>query len=256
MKKPLILVTNDDGIASRGIKFLVDLLEGHGEILVVAPDSPQSGMGHAVTVGNTLRLSKTRIFNGVNSYRCSGTPVDCVKLAKHYILKDRKPDLLVSGINHGANTSVSVVYSGTMGAAIEAAIDNIPAIGFSLCDYTPDADFTHTSEQVIQIAEKVMKNGIPSGIALNVNFPPKQDTPIKGIKICRQANAKWKEVFDDRIDPYGQQYFWMAGDFIMMDKGKGNDVWAVENNYTSIVPITFDMTAHNAIKVIEDKWGM
>lgn len=254
MEKPLILVTNDDGISSRGIKLLIDIMSDFGEVLVVAPDSPQSGMGHAVTVGNTLRLNETRIYDGIKAYRCSGTPVDCVKLAKHYLLKDNKPDLLVSGINHGPNTSISVVYSGTMGAAIEATIDEIPAIGFSLCDYAPDADFTHTKPGVIKITEQVLKNGLPPGVSLNVNFPAKSDKPIKGIKICRQARAKWKEDFDDRIDPYGEPYFWMAGNLIMMDKGEDNDIWAIQNNYISIVPTQHDFTSHNAIKFISEKW--
>ena len=252
MSKPLILVTNDDGINSKGIKLLTEIVSELGEVLVVAPDSPQSGMGHAITVGNTLRLTKTKVFNGITSYQCSGTPVDCVKLAKHYILKNRKPDMLVSGINHGANTSISVVYSGTMGAALEAAIDDIPAIGFSLCDYSPDADFLHVSEYVKSISARVLGKGIPQGVSLNVNFPASKDAPIKGVKICRQAKAKWKEAFDERIDPYGERYFWMAGDFINQDSGEDNDVWAITNGYASVVPTQFDLTSHASLQEVED----
>jgi len=251
MNRPLILVTNDDGITSKGINVLVEAMANLGEVLVVAPDSPQSGMGHAITVGNTLRLSETKTFNGVTSYQCSGTPVDCVKLAKHYVLKDRKPDLLVSGVNHGPNTSISVVYSGTMAAALEAAIDDIPAIGFSVCDYSPSAKFEHVSDYLEQISSHVLRSGLSQGIALNVNFPAASKGPIRGIKICRQANARWKEAFDERIDPYGERYFWMAGDFINLDKDLDNDIWAISNNYISVVPTQFDMTAHHIIQSLK-----
>jgi 5'-nucleotidase len=253
MSKPLILVTNDDGINSKGIKILVDIMTNIGEVLVVAPDSPQSGMGHAITVGNTLRLYKTKVFNGINSYQCSGTPVDCVKLAKHHILESKRPDLLVSGINHGPNTSISVVYSGTMAAALEAAIDDIPAIGFSLCDYASDADFSHVNGYVEKITHQVLKKGLPAGVALNVNIPSIKSGSIKGVKVCRQARARWKEAFDERIDPYGERYFWMAGNFNMLDNGEDNDVWAIKNNYVSIVPTQFDMTSHTSIQELKGK---
>jgi 5'-nucleotidase len=253
MSKPLILVTNDDGINSKGIKILVDIMIKFGEVLVVAPDSPQSGMGHAVTVGNTLRLYKTKVFNGTTSYQCSGTPVDCVKLAKHHILKKRKPDLLVSGINHGPNTSISVVYSGTMAAALEAAIDDIPAIGFSLCDYSADANFSHTSDYVEKITRQVLEKGLPPGVALNVNIPSEKSGPIKGVKVCRQAKARWKEAFDERIDPYGERYFWMAGDFHYLDNGEDNDVWAINNKYIAVVPTQCDMTSHSVIEELKGK---
>lgn len=253
MSKPLILVTNDDGIVSKGIRILVDIMVKFGEVLVVAPDSPQSGMGHAITVGNTLRLYKTKVFNGIESYQCSGTPVDCVKLAKHHILADRKPDLLVSGINHGTNTSISIVYSGTMAAALEGAIDDIPAIGFSLCDYAADADFSHTLKYVESITKQVLEKGLPSGIALNVNMPAIDKGPLKGIKVCRQAHARWKEAFDERVDPYGGKYFWMAGDFHYLDDGDDNDISAIKNNYVSVVPTQADMTAHTVIRELKDK---
>jgi 5'-nucleotidase len=253
MSKPLILVTNDDGINSKGIKILVEIMTNFGDVLVVAPDSPQSGMGHAITVGNTLRLYKTKVFNGIHSYQCSGTPVDCVKLAKHHILESKRPDLLVSGINHGPNTSISVVYSGTMAAALEAAIDDIPAIGFSLCDYASDADFSHVTGYVEKITRQVLDKGLPVGVALNVNMPSQKSGPIKGVKVCRQARARWKEAFDERIDPYGERYFWMAGDFNMLDNGEDNDVWAIKHNYISVVPTQFDMTSHTAIQEVKNK---
>ncbi len=253
-KKPLILVSNDDGITSRGIRKLVELMKTLGEVVVVAPDSPQSGMGHAITIGDTLRLDKDDIFDEVRAFKCSGTPADCVKIGKHYILKDVRPDLVVSGINHGSNTSISVLYSGTMSAAIEAALEGLPAIGFSLCDYSHDADFSHVDEYVLKIARQALEKGIPKGVALNVNIPPKRNEDIKGIKICRQANAKWQEEFDLRHDPYGRQYFWMAGNFVNFDKGEDNDEWAIANNYVSIVPCQYDLTAHHAIPQLNDEW--
>jgi 5'-nucleotidase len=254
MPKPLILVSNDDGITSRGIRVLVDIMKDLGEVIVVAPDSPQSGMGHAITIGNTLRLYEEEIFKDVVSYKSSGTPADCVKLAKHYVLKDRKPDLIVSGINHGSNTSISVLYSGTMSAAIEGAIEGFPSIGFSLCDYSSKADFSHLETYVAEISKQVLEKGMPKGVALNVNFPPKRNEAIKGVKICRQARAKWQEDFDVRYDPNGRKYFWLAGNFVNFDKGEDNDEWAIANNYVSVVPCEFDMTAHHAIAQLNDDW--
>lgn len=256
MDKPLILVSNDDGIASKGIRFLVEIMSELGEVMVVAPDGPQSGMGHAITIGNTLRLEETDIFGDIKAYECSGTPADCVKMAKHFVLKDRQPDLVVSGINHGANTSISVLYSGTMSAAIEGALEGTPAIGFSLCDYSSDADFTHTRDYVKIIAQNVLNKGLTKGVALNVNFPPKRNEKIKGIKICRQANAKWQEEFDERFDPHGRRYFWLAGNFVNHDKGEDNDEWAIANNFISVVPCQYDLTAHHAITFLNDEWDI
>ncbi len=254
MKKPLILVSNDDGITSKGIRLLVNIMKELGEVVVVAPDGPQSGMGHAITIGNTLRLEENDIFPGVAAYECSGTPADCVKIAKHFVLKDRKPDLVVSGINHGSNTSISVLYSGTMSAAIEGAIEGMPAIGFSLCDYSSDADFSHVADYVRSITMKVLESGLNQGVALNVNFPPKRNESIRGIKICRQARARWQEEFDLRHDPNGRRYFWLAGNFVNHDRGDDNDEWAIANNYVSVVPCEFDMTAHHSIPFLNSNW--
>lgn len=247
MGKPLILVSNDDGITAKGIRYLVEAMQQLGEVVVVAPDSPQSGMGHAITIGDTLRLEEVNIFDGVKAFACSGTPADCVKIAKHFVLKDRKPDLVVSGINHGSNTSISILYSGTMSAAIEAAIEGMPAIGFSLCDYSHRADFGHVAPFVGKIASRVLEKGLTPGVALNVNIPPKRNEPIKGIKMCRQARAKWQEEFDQRFDPYGRRYFWLAGNFVNFDDGSDNDEWAIANNYISIVPCQYDLTAYNTL---------
>jgi 5'-nucleotidase len=255
MSKPLILVINDDGITSRGILNLINVMKEIGEVLVVAPDGPQSGMGHAITVGDTLRLEESVLFEGVKAYECSGTPADCVKIARHFVLKDqRQPDVVVSGINHGSNTSISVLYSGTMSAAIEAAIEGTPAIGFSLCDFSHDADFSHTHEYIRKITLQVLKKGLPKGTALNVNFPPKRNENLKGIRVCRQANAKWVEEFDQRFDPNGRRYFWMLGNFVNFDKGEDNDEWAIANNYVSVVPCQFDLTAYASIPVLNEDW--
>lgn len=255
--KPLILVTNDDGVTSRGIRLLVEQMQQLGEVVVVAPDSPQSGMGHAITIGEPLRLVEVDIFPGVKeAYKCSGTPADCVKLARYHVLEGRSADLVVSGVNHGANTSISVLYSGTMSAAIEGAIEGAPAIGFSLCDYSTGAEMDHISEYIHHIAKETLQKGMPQNIALNVNFPAKQNEPVKGIKICRQAKAKWQEQFDERRDPYGQKYYWMTGNFENPDRGEDNDEWAIANNYVSVVPCMFDLTAHHAIGQLNDDWDV
>lgn len=250
--KPLILVSNDDGITSLGIRTLVEVMQELGEVVVVAPDSPQSGMGHAITIGEPLRLHATPIFEGVKAYECSGTPADCVKLGKHYVLKDRTPDLVVSGINHGSNTSISVLYSGTMSAAIEGAIEGIPSIGFSLCDFASDADFSHVRPYVKQIASNVLANGLPKGVALNVNFPKKSEDTLKGVRICRQTNGKWQEEFDKRKDPHGRSYFWLSGNFVNFDAGQEDTCeWALENNYVSVVPCQYDLTAYETMKLMQ-----
>lgn len=250
--KPLILISNDDGITSKGIRTLVEIMQKIGDVLVVAPNSPQSGMGHAITIGNALRLDTSDIFGDIPAYEASGTPADCIKLAKHSVLKGRKPDLVVSGINHGSNASISVLYSGTMSAAIEGAIEGYPAIGFSLCDYGHDADFSHCPEFVEAIARNVINNGMPKGITLNVNIPAKSEDKIKGIKICRQAKGHWAEEFDERIDPYKRRYFWLTGKFIYEDKGEDTDEWALKNNYISIVPCEFDLTAHYSLSMLNE----
>ena len=249
-KKPLILITNDDSISAPGIRTLIEVMSEIGEVVVVAPDSPQSAMGHAITINNTLHLNKISADDAtIAEYSCSGTPVDCVKMAVNEILK-RKPDLCVSGINHGSNSSINVIYSGTMSAAVEAGIEGIPAIGFSLLDYNWNADFSQIKPFVKKIAEEVLKNGLPDGTVLNVNFPKLKTEDIKGIKICRQAKAMWQEKFDKRVTPFGKEYYWLTGEFINQDKGEDTDEWALANDYISIVPVQFDLTAHHAIQTL------
>ena len=252
MKKPLILVTNDDGISAPGIRALIDVMQEIGTVLVVAPDSPQSAMGHAITINSTLHIDKISTkYAVVTEYSCSGTPVDCVKIAVNEILK-QKPDLCVSGINHGSNSSINVIYSGTMSAAVEAGIEGIPAIGFSLSDYDWNADFETFKPFIKKIALEVLQNGLQEGVVLNVNFPKRTIQNLKGIKICRQAKAMWQEKFDKRISPMGKEYYWLTGEFINQDKGEDTDEWALENGYISIVPVHYDMTAHHAIQTLNN----
>jgi 5'-nucleotidase len=253
-KRPLILITNDDGITSKGIRVLIEIASKLGEVVVVAPNSPQSGMGHAITISDPLRLYKSEIFEGIEAYECSGTPVDCVKIAKKEVLKTRQIDLVLSGINHGSNTSISVIYSGTMSAAIEAAIEGLPTIGFSLCDYGHDADFMHIKEYIKQIVSETLIKGLPKHVALNVNFPSINKGKIKGLKICRQANAKWVEEYQKRMDPNGRSYYWASGELVTNDTGVDTDEWAIANNYVSIVPCQFDMTAHHAVTMLNSEW--
>ena len=241
-KEPITLITNDDSIHAPGIRALVEAARGLGKIVVVAPDKPQSGMGHAITIGNPLRLHKMHLFEDVESYSCSGTPVDCVKLAVDKVLH-RKPDICLSGINHGANHSINVIYSGTMSAALEASIESIPSIGFSLLDLSIEADFTAATHYARLLVEQMLKKPIAEPhLCLNVNIPKGELNSIKGIKICRQAYAKYDEEFDERKDPNGRRYYWLTGHFVNFDKGKDTDVWALKNNYVSVVPVQFDLT--------------
>ena len=252
MKRPLILVTNDDGINAPGIRALISVVKNIGDVIVVAPDSPQSGMGHAITINSTLHSSRITPKNSeIIEYSCSGTPADCVKLAINELMP-RKPDLCVSGINHGSNSSINVIYSGTMSAAIEAGIEGVPAIGFSLLDYSWNADFSHSKDFIRKITLNALNNGIPKGVVLNVNIPAVKKSDIKGVKICRQAKAYWVEEFDKRKNPLGQEYYWLTGKFVNKDQGEDTDEWALKNNYISIVPVEFDLTAHHAIQGLNE----
>ena len=252
-EKPVILITNDDGIMAPGIRNLVEAVKDLGKIVVVAPDKPQSGMGHAITIGQPLRLHASTLYEGIEAYQCSGTPVDCVKLAVDKVLH-RKPDICLSGINHGANHSINVIYSGTMSAAVEAAIESIPSIGFSLLDYSIEADFSGARSYARMIVQKMLQNPIDKHCVLNVNIPAVKEELIKGIKICRQAYAKYEEDFIERVDPTGRKYFWLTGKFVNFDKGKDTDVWALKNNYVSVVPVQFDLTNYVLKTQLEKTW--
>ena len=253
--KPLILVTNDDGITAPGLRNLIEVMNEIGEVVVVAPDSPQSGMGHAITINSTLYCDKIKVTDGPQlEYSCSGTPADCVKLAINELL-DKKPDLCVSGINHGSNSSINVIYSGTMSAAIEAGIEGVPAIGFSLLDFKWNADFKPLKEYIKKISLEALKKGIPKDVVLNVNFPLLKNGKIKGMKICRQARAYWVEEFDKRTNPMGREYYWLTGTFINEDKGEDTDEWALNKGYISIVPTQFDLTAHHSLQQL-NTWNL
>jgi 5'-nucleotidase len=252
-KIPTILITNDDGITAPGIRSLVEAVKHLGKVVVVAPDKPQSGMGHAVTIGTPLRMNKVDMFEGVESWQTSGTPVDCVKLAVDKILH-QKPDICLSGINHGANHSINVLYSGTMSAAMEAAIEGIPSIGFSLLDFRFEADFSAAQHYVTKIVSSILTMKADKHLLLNVNIPAVPQKEIRGIKVCKQAYAKYQEDFDERMDPQGKKYYWLTGEFINFDKAKDTDVAALQKNYISVVPVQFDLTNYTLKKQLEKNW--
>lgn len=253
-QEKLILVTNDDGITSPGIRTLIDAVSPLGKVVVVAPDSPQSGKGHAITLGFPLRMNQVEIFGDIEAWTCSGTPVDCVKLARDKVL-DRKPDLCVSGINHGANHSINIIYSGTMSAAMEAAIEGIPSVGFSYLNYDYAADMSVCKEVATIVTKKMLATDLPEHTLFNVNIPAIEAREHKGIRICRQANAKWVEEFDERRDPTGKKYYWLTGEFKNQDPGDDTDVWALANNYSSLVPVQFDLTNYKLMKKLEAEWS-
>ena len=251
MSELLILITNDDGYSSKGIKALINAVKNLGKILIVAPDSPQSGMGHAISVNKPIRCYKTNFFDSVEAYCCTGTPVDCIKMGL-YLLKDKKPDLILSGINHGSNVSTNILYSGTMSAAVEGALSGIPSVGYSLTDYSDDADFQY-SEKIVQIiSKKVIKEGLKKGTCLNVNIPNIKENQIKGIKVCRQGRAFWDDTFDHRKDPLGKDYYWLTGSFSSKEQAIDTDINYLENNYVTIVPTQFDMTCHDSVDELKN----
>ncbi|HET6993569.1 MAG TPA: 5'/3'-nucleotidase SurE [Chitinophagaceae bacterium] len=252
-EQPVILITNDDGITAPGIMNLVEAVKDLGKIIVVAPDRPQSGMGHAITIGQPLRLHKVHAFGDIESYACTGTPVDCVKLAVDKVLH-RKPDLCLSGINHGANHSINVIYSGTMSAAVEAAIESIPSAGFSLLDYNIEADFTGARKYARIVVEKMLSTKLEKHTVFNVNIPSVPEELLNGIMVCKQAYAKYEEDFVERVDPNGRKYYWLTGEFVNFDKGTDTDVWALANNYVSVVPVQFDLTNYVLMNRLKKLW--
>lgn len=251
MQKPLILVTNDDGITAPGVRNLTEFMNELGEVVVVAPNSPQSGKGHAITINSTLTFEEIQLEGPQTDYALSGTPVDCVKFALDKILT-RRPDIVVSGINHGANSSINVIYSGTMSAAVEAGVEGIPAVGFSLLDFSWDADFGQAKSYIQGIVKRVLERPMPKGIVLNVNIPNLKHEEIKGIKVCKQANAKWEESFDERVNPHGKKYYWLTGYFNNMDHSDDADETALSDGYISVVPVKFDLTAYEYMKELDE----
>lgn len=252
MKRPTILVTNDDGYRSKGITTLINTAKEFGDIIVVAPNNSKSGQSHAITVKEFLRLTLVKDEEGLKIYRTSGTPVDCIKLAVQEL--KIKPDLILSGINHGINSSVSVHYSGTMGAAKEGCLAGFPSVGFSLDDFRADADFDNTVEVIKRVIPKVLSHGLPKWTCLNVNVP--NVSQLKGVKICRQAHGVWKEEFDKRRDPHGQNYFWLTGAYQLIDtSSEDTDEWALRNGYASVVPTTVDTTAYHWLDEVSE-WSI
>lgn len=254
MDKKLILITNDDSVNAKGIQSLVKMVKDLGRVVVVAPDKPQSGMGHAITLTDPIRFSPVTMFEGVEAYSCTGTPVDCIKLAIYEILKC-KPDLLLSGINHGENSSTNVLYSGTMSAAIEGAMEGLPSIGLSLADYAPDADFNQAQDYILKIIRETLAKGLPDKTCLNVNIPSCNASEIKGVKICSQAHAFWADRFDKRQDQYGRTYFWLTGEFDDIDPRENTDIHALKDKYISIVPTHFDLTNYESLPYFQS-WNL
>jgi 5'-nucleotidase len=247
----LILVTNDDSVNAKGIQSLVKIASTLGRVVVVAPDKPQSGMGHAITLSDPIRLNRVWMFGDVEAYSSSGTPVDCVKLAIYEVL-ERKPDLVLSGINHGENSSTNVLYSGTMSAAIEGAMEGLPSIGFSLSDFSSEADFMQYEAYVSRIISKALKEDFPKFTCLNVNIPNVPASDIAGIKVCTQAHAFWADRFDKREDQFGRPYYWLTGEFGEVNPQEDSDLHALYRGFISIVPTQFDLTNHKILDEIKN----
>ncbi len=245
--RPLLFITNDDGISAKGIRSLIEVAQTFGDVLVIAPDKPQSGMGHAITVNQILRLEKSILFPDLEAYTCSGTPVDCVKLGIYEVMR-RKPDLILSGINHGLNSASNVLYSGTMSAAVEGAMENIPSIGFSLDSFDSNADFSTAKDAIKMVLEYALKNTFPDHVCLNVNIPNVHKEALRGIKVCRQAHAFWEDRFDKRLDQFGKPYYWLTGEFKNEDHAEDTDLFALKEGFVSIVPTQFDLTAYKALE--------
>ncbi len=251
MQNPLILVTNDDGISSKGIRELIGIARSLGDVIVVAPDGPQSGKSHSITQEKVIQFRHIVSTQGYDEYACSGTPVDAVKIALHEICKTRKPDFVFSGINHGTNASVSVLYSGTMGAAIEGTINGMHSVGFSIDDYSDDAEFSHILPHIHDIAQEIVANGLPAGVSLNVNFPKACDKPLAGVKVVRGAKGNWIEQFYPANHPYGLKTFWLAGSFLNYEPdAEDTDLYVIKQNFGSIVPIHVDFNAYEHLAEI------
>ena len=248
-KRPLILVTNDDGIHAKGLRELVEVMKLFGEVDVISSEVSMSGKACGITVDKPLRATPVERIHDVPVYKSNGTPVDSVKLSFNNLL-DRTPDFVVSGINHGANSSISVIYSGTMGAAIEGCLHGVPSMGFSLDDFSPDADFTNAKIVVARVFRSVLENGIVPYTCLNVNIP--RGNP-NGIKICRQTHGKWVEEFESRVDPHGREYHWLSGYFKNFEEDSiETDIYALKNNFVSIVPVRVDMTCYKTLEKLKD----
>ncbi|MBR2026954.1 MAG: 5'/3'-nucleotidase SurE [Alistipes sp.] len=248
----VIFLTNDDSYRSKGFDAAIEIARQFGRVIAIAPDTPQSGMSQAITIYNPLRLRKVREEEGVLVYSLNGTPVDCVKMAFDHFFKDEKIDLVISGINHGSNAAVNVLYSGTMGAAIEGAFYNIPSIGLSLTDHDPDADFEGAIKFGTQIVESVLNGELPQPLCLNVNVPNIPCAELKGIRLSRQTRGYWHEDFFERTDPHGRNYYWLTGAFSNAEpQSEDTDEWALANGYVAVVPVQVDLTAYNQMEQLK-----
>ncbi|MDZ7682257.1 MAG: 5'/3'-nucleotidase SurE [Fodinibius sp.] len=247
-QKPVILVCNDDGIFSPGIRALAEVSAEFGEVQIIAPDREQSAAGHAVTVNTPLRSRSFQIDGQFNGQAVTGTPADSIKLAHDQLMK-RKPDLVVSGINHGSNAGVNILYSGTVSAATEGTILGYPSIAVSCTDYDEDADLSGAKEAARKVIRYVLNQGLPKGITMNLNVPA---GPLKGIKWARQANSRYVEEFEGRVDPNNRSYYWMTGKLELLDEGEDLDINVLEKGYASLTPIQYDMTAYNLLKESEN----
>ena len=247
--KPLILISNDDGVHAKGIKQLTEAIRSLGDVIVVAPHQARSGMSSAITSEIPIRASLLRQEEGLAVWSCTGTPVDCIKLGINELV-DRKPDLVLSGINHGSNAAVCVIYSGTMGAAMEGCIFGIPSLGVSLTDHSPDADFRNAAKYGKAVAKKILEEGLPKGTCLNLNIP---DIPeVKGLKVCSQTEGYWTKEFMESKDAAGKKVYWLTGEFLNLDPDNSNsDEWALSQGYASLVPIKIDMTDYTFLEEIK-----
>ena len=252
----LILITNDDGLYASGLKTLIEVMEEFGKVVLVSTPESQSGMSMALTVKTPLRIKLLEETERRRVYTCNGTPTDSIKLAINQLL-ERKPDWVVSGINHGANASVSVLYSGTMAAAIEGCLYGINSVGFSLNDFSRSADFSVCKKYIRLVMQNLAAESLPEGICLNVNIPSMPENEIKGIKICRQAKGNWKEEFEKRKDPMGKTYYWLTGMFQNHEpEAKDTDEWALANGFVSVVPVSVDMTAHSFMDKLKERFSV
>ena len=249
---PLILITNDDGITAGGLRALVASARKFGDVLIVAPDSPQSAQGHAITIERPVFVRESRVFGPeVEAYECSGTPVDCVKIAKSVLLNGRMPDLCVSGINHGSNAAINIIYSGTLSAAMEASLEGVPSIGFSFLDFSADADFSVCAPYVEKLIDHVLTEGMAEGSLFNVNIPNLPADEIRGIKVCRQAEARWVEEYVKGQDPRGRPYYWLSGKFVNKETREDADANALQDGYVTLVPSHHDLTNHAALQQLQ-----
>ena len=252
MNERLILVTNDDGYDSRGIAAAIEVARRFGRVVVVAPETTQSGMSQAITMNTPLFLRRVRS----EVYAFSGTPVDCVKMAFDYLLRGKRVDLVLSGINHGSNSAVNVLYSGTMGAAIEGSFYGCPAVGLSLTDYSADADFDAAALYGERILRRLLEGGVQPPLCLNVNVPVGRPEELRGIRLCRQNRGFWREEFYRHEDPRGREYFWLTGDFVNQEpEAEDTDEWALAHGYVSVVPVQTDLTDYARLRELTPLFG-